>query len=74
MFLGKQYKIPFLEVSAKNANNINDAFKSIAKQVMERMASSTAKDNKVGMKLGQKLNNGQSYGKNNQKTDGDLCC
>lgn len=37
-----QLSIPFLETSAKNATNVEQAFMTMAKQIKDRMGSSTA--------------------------------
>lgn len=67
--------MPFLEVSAKSATNIEKAFTSIAKQVMERMANSNFKDNRTGgVKIGApKNNNSANNGAKNAKSDADCC-
>ena len=37
--------IPFLETSAKNANNVEQAFLTMARQIKERMGSNSAANN-----------------------------
>lgn len=73
----KQYKIPFLEVSAKSALNIEKAFTSISKQVMERMANSNFKESKGtgGVKIGAAKSAGSnpSNGYKQGTKEGDCC-
>lgn len=67
--------MPFLEVSAKSALNIDKAFTSMAQQVMERMANSNFKDNRAGgVKIGApKSNSSTNNGYKNSKPEGDCC-
>ncbi|KAJ1559558.1 GTP-binding protein of the rab, partial [Nowakowskiella sp. JEL0078] len=44
--------IPFLETSAKNATNVEQAFLTMAKQIKDRMGSSTQGSNKAPLKVG----------------------
>lgn len=44
--------IPFLETSAKNANNVEQAFLTMARQIKERMGTTTA-NNKPTVRVGQ---------------------
>ncbi|KAI6248905.1 GTP-binding protein ypt1 [Erysiphe necator] len=44
--------IPFLETSAKNANNVEQAFLTMARQIKERMGTTTA-NNKPTVQVGQ---------------------
>ena len=56
--------------------NIEKAFTSISKQVMERMANSNFKDNKTGgVKIGAPKPNssGTNNGYKGNKTEGDCC-
>lgn len=55
--------IPFLETSAKNATNVEDAFLAMARQIKERMGS-TAINNKptVNVNSGQDVQRGSSSG------------
>lgn len=53
--LARSYKIHFVETSAKNSNNIDQAFLQMAKNVMERLNATTAQKEKEKDKL--KLNN-----------------
>eukprot|EP01015_Nassula_variabilis_P021889 TRINITY_DN3955_c0_g1_i1.p2 TRINITY_DN3955_c0_g1~~TRINITY_DN3955_c0_g1_i1.p2 ORF type:complete len:226 (-),score=35.77 TRINITY_DN3955_c0_g1_i1:41-679(-) len=57
--LARQYKIPFIEASAKNANNIDVSFQTMAKQIIERLDSNAKKIQKNGTTLiqPQPLNN-----------------
>lgn len=44
--------IPFLETSAKNASNVEQAFLTMARQIKERMGNTTV-NNKPQIKVGQ---------------------
>jgi len=44
--------IPFLETSAKNASNVEQAFLTMARQIKERMGTTTA-NNKPTVQVGQ---------------------
>ena len=44
--------IPFLETSAKNASNVEQAFLTMARQIKERMGNTTV-DNKPTVQVGQ---------------------
>jgi Ras-related protein Rab-1A len=44
--------IPFLETSAKNASNVEQAFLTMARQIKERMGN-TASQNKAKIEIGQ---------------------
>ncbi|KAI9341258.1 putative GTP-binding protein ypt1 [Zopfochytrium polystomum] len=48
-----QLQIPFLETSAKNSSNVEQAFLTMAKQIKDRMGSTTAAaPNKAAVKVG----------------------
>ena len=57
--------IPFLETSAKNASNVEQAFLTMARQIKERMGN-TAVNNKPTVQVGQ--------GSNVQSGSGGGCC
>lgn len=57
--------IPFLETSAKNASNVEQAFLTMARQIKERMGN-TASQNKEKINIGA----GQSV----QSGSGGGCC
>lgn len=57
--------IPFLETSAKNASNVEQAFLTMARQIKERMGA-TASQNKEKINIGQ----GQSV----QSGNNGGCC
>ena len=44
--------IPFLETSAKNATNVEQAFLTMAKQIKERMGTTTANNTKPTVTVG----------------------
>ncbi|SPO03946.1 related to GTP-binding protein ypt1 [Cephalotrichum gorgonifer] len=44
--------IPFLETSAKNASNVEQAFLTMARQIKERMGSATATNTKPSVQVG----------------------
>ncbi|KAK7442173.1 GTP-binding protein ypt1 [Colletotrichum acutatum] len=44
--------IPFLETSAKNASNVEQAFLTMARQIKERMGSTTANNTKPSVQVG----------------------
>ncbi|KAI8848704.1 GTP-binding protein ypt1 [Chytridium lagenaria] len=49
-----QLQIPFLETSAKNSSNVEQAFLTMAKQIKDRMGANTAAaPNKASVKVGQ---------------------
>lgn len=57
--------IPFLETSAKNASNVEQAFLTMARQIKERMGSSVATNNtkaNVNVSPGHGVSNNQSGG------------
>jgi Ras-related protein Rab-1A len=57
--------IPFLETSAKNASNVEQAFLTMARQIKERMGSSINTNNtkaNVNVSPGQGVSNNQSGG------------
>ncbi|KAK0651399.1 GTP-binding protein ypt1 [Cercophora newfieldiana] len=57
--------IPFLETSAKNASNVEQAFLTMARQIKERMGSSVATNNtkaNVNVSPGQGVSSNQSNG------------
>lgn len=57
--------IPFLETSAKNASNVEQAFLTMARQIKERMGSSIATNNtkaNVNVAPGHGVPNNQSGG------------
>lgn len=57
--------IPFLETSAKNASNVEQAFLTMARQIKERMGSSIATNNtkaNVNVSPGQGVSSNQSGG------------
>jgi len=57
--------IPFLETSAKNASNVEQAFLTMARQIKERMGSSIATNNtkaNVNVAPGHGVSNNQSGG------------
>merc|ERR1712169_89819 len=58
--------IPFLETSAKNASNVEQAFLTMARQIKERMGTTTANNTKPSVQVGQ----GQGVGNNNNNS----CC
>jgi Ras-related protein Rab-1A len=58
--------IPFLETSAKNASNVEQAFLTMARQIKERMGTTTANNTKPSVQVGQ----GQGVGNNNNSS----CC
>jgi Ras-related protein Rab-1A len=44
--------IPFLETSAKNASNVEQAFLTMARQIKERMGTTTANNTKPNVQVG----------------------
>jgi hypothetical protein len=77
-FKAKTYNIPFLETSAKSANNIDLCFTTIARKVMEKMtANSTIRENRGGVRLGGVTRGpGGNQPSNNSSTKNELenCC
>jgi Ras-related protein Rab-1A len=59
---------PFLETSAKNASNVEQAFLIMATQIKERMASSTV----AGGNAGKTVNVGKGQSLEQQSSGG--CC
>lgn len=57
--------IPFLETSAKNASNVEQAFLTMARQIKERMGTATV-NNKPTVQVGQ--------GQGVQSGSGSGCC
>jgi Ras-related protein Rab-1A len=43
--------IPFLETSAKNASNVEQAFLTMARQIKERMGTTTASNTKPNVNV-----------------------
>jgi Ras-related protein Rab-1A len=58
--------IPFLETSAKNASNVEQAFLTMARQIKERMGTTTANNTKPSVHVGQ----GQGVGNSSSSS----CC
>lgn len=58
--------IPFLETSAKNASNVEQAFLTMARQIKERMGTTTANNTKPSVQVGQ----GQGVGSSSSNS----CC
>ncbi len=58
--------IPFLETSAKNASNVEQAFLTMARQIKERMGTTTANNTKPSVQVGQ----GQGVGSSSNNS----CC
>lgn len=58
-----QLNIPFLETSAKSSTNVEQAFLTMAKQIKDRMGSSTV--NNAAGKANVKLGQGQSVADSN---------
>ncbi|TLD10285.1 hypothetical protein PgNI_06048 [Pyricularia grisea] len=58
--------IPFLETSAKNANNVEQAFLTMARQIKERMGTTTTNNSKPSVQVGP----GQGVGSNQSNS----CC
>jgi GTPase SAR1 family protein len=57
--------IPFLETSAKNASNVEQAFLTMARQIKERMGSSVTTNNtkaNINVSPGHGVSNNQSSG------------
>jgi Ras-related protein Rab-1A len=55
--------IPFLETSAKNASNVEQAFLTMARQIKERMGSSTQQNKeKINIGAGTSVNTGSGSG------------
>ncbi len=55
--------IPFLETSAKNASNVEQAFLTMARQIKERMGSSTQQNKeKIHIGAGTSVNTGSGSG------------
>ncbi|RDA86480.1 hypothetical protein CP532_3588, partial [Ophiocordyceps camponoti-leonardi (nom. inval.)] len=51
--LADSLDIPFLETSAKNASNVEQAFLTMARQIKERMGTTTANNTKPSVQVGQ---------------------
>lgn len=51
ILLAKQYGITFFETSAKSSTNVDLAFQSIAKTIMDKMTVQTTRDSTKGVKL-----------------------
>lgn len=64
-----QLQIPFLETSAKSATNVEQAFLTMAKQIKDRMGSSTV-NNQAGGKSTLKVGAGQNV---SQQASGGCC-
>ncbi len=68
MELAKQYKIDFIETSAKNSTNIENAFLNLSKNILEKMnnCNQIFKEKNLKLKEGNALtnnaNNGAGYG------------
>ncbi|KAJ3323762.1 GTP-binding protein of the rab [Blyttiomyces sp. JEL0837] len=61
--LADQLQIPFLETSAKNSSNVEQAFLTMAKQIKDRMGTATSTtQNKATVKVGQGTNVPQQSG------------
>jgi Ras-related protein Rab-1A len=58
--------IPFLETSAKNASNVEQAFLTMARQIKERMGTTTANNEKRSVQVGP--------GQNVSSPGGGGCC
>ncbi len=58
--------IPFLETSAKNASNVEQAFLTMARQIKERMGTTTTNNTKPSVQVG------PGHGVSNSSNSG--CC
>lgn len=58
--------IPFLETSAKNASNVEQAFLTMARQIKERMGTTATNNTKPSVQVG------QGHGVSNNS--GSSCC
>jgi len=55
--------IPFLETSAKNASNVEQAFLTMARQIKERMGTTTNQNKeKINIGQGQSVQSGSAGG------------
>lgn len=55
--------IPFLETSAKNASNVEQAFLTMARQIKERMGNTASQNKeKINITQGQSVNQGSAGG------------
>lgn len=70
--LAKQYKIDFIETSAKSSTNIDLAFQNLSKTILEKINTSqlNAKEKNLKIKESTQLGNGDSYKPNS----GGYCC
>ncbi|WFD31798.1 ras GTPase [Malassezia sp. CBS 17886] len=66
----EQLNIPFLETSAKDATNVEQAFLTMAKQIKDRMGTSTMQDAQGGGKSALKVGQGQNV----QNLSAGGCC
>ena len=60
--LAKQYKIEFIETSAKNSVNIDIAFQNLSKVILEKInsAQQTVKDKNLKLKESTQVGNGET--------------
>jgi len=70
--LAKQYKIDFIETSAKNSVNIDIAFQNLSKIILEKINSSQQnnKDKNIKLKESTQIGNGETP----NKPGGGYCC
>ena len=73
--LARQYKIDFIETSAKNSVNIDMAFQNLSKIILEKINSTQDKSKDKGVKLkdGTQIGNGDSPSKK-AEGGGGYCC
>ena len=72
MELAKQYKIDFIETSAKNSINVEIAFQNLSKIILEKInsAQQNTKEKNLKLKESTQVGNGDSPTKSN----GGYCC
>jgi len=57
-----ELNIPFLETSAKNATNVEQAFLTMAAQIKNKMQSQPVRENKPPVNIGQQTNQDKQGG------------
>ncbi|KRW98601.1 P-loop containing nucleoside triphosphate hydrolase [Pseudocohnilembus persalinus] len=74
MELAKQFKMPYMETSAKNAHNIDLCFTTITRNILQRVGNSTNPKEARGVRLNKNKNMRNNKQQVQQQQESDSCC